>query len=297
MTVTRTSRENDLSEGIEMPTPVDPLLVPQVHEVLATRDEIPGVVTLRVRPTGDRPRRFLPAQIGMVGAFGIGEAAISISSATTDHDAHEYTIRRAGAITTALTRLRPGDQLWVRGPFGVPWDLELDGRDVLVAAGGLGVAPLRSAIYELLRRRDDFGEVVAVIGARSPELLLYAAEYSSWRNGGIRVVTTIDRAADGWGGRVGFVHDVLATVIDETGLDPRRASALVCGPDEMMTCVANLLVERGTPAEQVQLTLERNMQCGNGLCGHCQLGSLIVCRDGPVVRYPAVAASLTVPER
>jgi hypothetical protein len=133
---------------------IDPLLVPQVHEVLETRAEIPGVVTLRVAPIGEPPRPFLPAQIGMVGAFGVGEAAISISSAITDHAAHEYTIRRAGAITTALTRLHPGDQLWVRGPFGAPWDLDLDGRDVMIAAGGLGIAPLRSAVYEILRHRD-----------------------------------------------------------------------------------------------------------------------------------------------
>lgn len=278
-------------------TRVDPLLVPQVHEVLATRTEIPGVVTLRVAPLDGPPRPFLPAQIGMVGAFGIGEAAISISSAATDLAAHEYTIRRAGAITTALTRLQPGDQLWVRGPFGAPWDLELDGRDVVVAAGGLGVAPLRAAIYELLRQRERFGRVVAVIGARSPELLLYADEFTSWRSGGIRVVTTIDRAADGWGGRVGFVPDVVATVIDELALDPDRTSALVCGPDVMMQCVADVLLERGVGADEIQLTLERNMQCGNGLCGHCQLGPLIVCRDGPVVRYPAVADHLMVPER
>ena len=279
------------------PLPVDPLLVPQVHEVIAARAEIPGVVTLRVAPLGEPPRPFLPAQIGMVGAFGVGEAAISISSATTDRAAHEYTIRRAGAITTALTRLQPGDQLWVRGPFGAPWDLELDGRDVVIAAGGLGVAPLRSAIYEILRRRDRLGEVVAVIGARSPELLLYADEYASWRSGGIRVVATIDRAADGWGGRVGFVPDVVEAISDELGLDADRTSALVCGPDVMMQCVGDLLVERGVPADQVQLTLERNMQCGNGLCGHCQLGPLIVCRDGPVVRYPIVAGPLAVPER
>lgn len=281
----------------EAPTSIDPLLVPQVHEVLETRTEIPGVVTLRVAPLDEPPRPFLPAQIGMVGAFGVGEAAISISSAITDRDAHEYTIRRAGAITTALTRLQPGDQLWVRGPFGVPWDLELDGRDVIVAAGGLGVAPLRSAIYELLRHRERFGQVVAVIGARSPELLLYADEYASWRNRGIRIVPTIDRAADGWGGRVGFVHDVVDRVRSELHLDPARTSALVCGPDVMMSCVAGALLRRGVPGEQIQLTLERNMQCGNGLCGHCQLGSLIVCRDGPVVRYPMVADALTAPER
>jgi NAD(P)H-flavin reductase len=277
--------------------PIDPLLVPQVHEVLATRAEIPGVVTLRVAPVGEPPRSFLPAQIGMVGAFGVGEAAISISSATADRNAHEYTIRRAGAITTALTRLRPGDQLWVRGPFGVPWDLDLDGRNVVIAAGGLGLAPLRSAVYEILRHRDRFGEVVAVIGGRSPELLLFADEYAAWRSGGIRIAATIDRAADGWGGRVGFVPEIVRTVTEELDLDPGATSALVCGPDVMMQLVAETLVERGVPAEQVQLTLERNMQCGNGLCGHCQLGSIIVCRDGPVVRWPTVAESLTVAER
>ena len=277
--------------------PVDPLLVPQIHEVLTTRDEIPGVVTLRVAPLGEPPRPFLPAQIGMVGAFGIGEAAISISSATTDSAAHEYTIRRAGAITTALTRLRSGDQLWVRGPFGRPWNLELDGRDVVIAAGGLGVAPLRSAIYEVLRRRDRFGQVVAVIGGRSPELLLYADEYAAWRSGGIRIAATIDRAADGWGGRVGFVPEVVGTVSEQLDLDPRNTSALVCGPDIMMQLVAEVLVGRGVPGEHIQLTLERNMQCGNGLCGHCQIGGLIVCRDGPVVPYPIVADSLTVNER
>jgi anaerobic sulfite reductase subunit B len=279
------------------PDRIDPLLVPQIHEVLENRAEIPGVVTLRVAPIGEAPRTFLPAQIGMVGAFGVGEAAISISSSITDHAAHEYTIRRAGAITTALTRLHPGDQLWVRGPFGVPWDLDLDGRDVIIAAGGLGIAPLRSAVYEILRHRDRFGEVVAVIGGRSPELLLYAGEYAAWRAGGIRIAATIDRAADNWGGRVGFVPDVLDTVSDELGLDPHDTSALVCGPDIMMQLVAEVLVGRGVPADQIQLTLERNMQCGNGLCGHCQLDSLIVCRDGPVVRWPVVAGSLTVPER
>jgi NAD(P)H-flavin reductase len=278
-------------------TPIDPLLVPQVHEVLAARAEIPGVVTLRVAPLGELPRPFLPAQIGMVGAFGVGEAAISISSATTDREAHEYTIRRAGAITTALTRLRPGDQLWVRGPFGVPWDLDLAGRNVVIAAGGLGLAPLRSAVYEILRHRDRYGEVVAVIGGRSPELLLFADEYAAWRSGGIRIAATIDRAADGWGGRVGFVPEIVRTVTEELDLDPGATSALVCGPDVMMQLVAETLVERGVAADQIQLTLERNMQCGNGLCGHCQLGSIIVCRDGPVVRWPTVAESLTVAER
>lgn len=276
---------------------VDRLLVPQIHDVLAVTEEIPDVVTLRVAPVDGPPRPFLPAQVGMVGAFGIGEAAISISSPATETDHHEYTIRRAGAITGALTRLRPGDQLWVRGPFGTPWDLELDGRDVVVAAGGIGLAPLRAAVHALARRRDRYERVVLVVGARSPDLLLYERQYDDWRRSGLEVVVTVDRGDASWDGRVGFVPDAVVQVLDELGADPARTSALVCGPDVMMRLVADALVARGTSPADVQLTLERNMQCGNGLCGHCQLGPLIVCRDGPVVRYPAVAAALAVPER
>jgi NAD(P)H-flavin reductase len=278
------------------PPVTDALLVPQVHEVLAVVDETPGVVTLRVAPVDGPPRPFLPAQVGMVGAFGIGEAAISISSAITERDHHEYTIRRAGAITAGLTRLRPGDQLWVRGPFGTPWDLDLDGRDVIVAAGGIGLAPLRSALYELMRQRERYRQVALVVGARSSPVLLYAGHYERWREHGLAVFPTIDEPEPDWTGSVGFVHLVTGQVLDELGFEPARTSALVCGPDPMMTCTADLLVERGTPADQIQLTLERNMQCGNGLCGHCQLGPVVVCRDGPVVRYPAVAGALAVEE-
>ena len=150
----------------------DPLLVPQVHDVTAVIQEIPNVVTIRCAPVEGEPFDFLPAQIGMVGAFGIGEAAISISSPVTESTFHEYTIRRAGAITSALTRLRPGDQFWVRGPFGTPWDLDLDGRDVVIAAGGIGLAPLRSAVYALLKYRERYGSVTLVVGARGSAHLL-----------------------------------------------------------------------------------------------------------------------------
>ncbi len=273
--------------------PVDPLLEPNVQRVVAVVDEIPDVVTLRVVPVEGRPFGFLPAQVSMVGAFGVGEAAISISSPPTETTFHEYTIRRAGAITSALTRLRPGDQLWVRGPFGVPWDLDLDGRDVVIAAGGIGLAPLRSAVYRVIEQRARYRRVVLVVGARSASLLLYAGAYDAWRDRGIEVVTTVDVADPGWDGRVGFVP----AVVEELDLDAGNTSALLCGPDVMMRLTADGLVARGVPAEEVQLTLERNMQCGNGLCGHCQLGGLIVCRDGPVVRYPAVAPEFAVPGR
>jgi len=249
-------------------------------------------VTIRCVPIEGEPFDFLPAQIAMVGAFGIGEAAISISSPASESRFHEYTIRRTGAITSALTRMRAGDQFWVRGPFGTSWDLDLDGRDILIAAGGIGLAPLRSAAYAVIKYRERYGKATLVVGARSSDHLLYANEYELWREHGLAVFDTIDRPEPGWSGRVGFVPDI----VDGLGIAGPSTSALVCGPDIMMSLTAGRLLHANVPPEQIQLTLERNMQCGNGLCGHCQLGPIVVCRDGPVVRYPAVASSLMVKE-
>jgi len=270
----------------------DPLLVPRVHHIIEVVPEIDDVVTLRVVPLDGAPAHFLPAQIGMVGAFGVGEAAISISSAPSITSHHDYTIRRAGAITGALTSMGVGDQLWVRGPFGQPWNLALDGRDVLVIAGGIGLAPLRSALETIVAERSRYRDVTLVVGARSTGDLLFSADYGRWESHGVEVVLTVDHAESGWSGRVGFVP----AVVERLELDPSNTDALVCGPDIMMRLAADSLVRRDVAPERVQLTLERNMQCGNGLCGHCQLGGLLVCRDGPVVPYSAVAAWLDVEE-
>ena len=175
---------------------------------------------------------------------------------------------------------------------GIAWDLDLDGCDVVVAAGGIGIAPLRSAILELIRFRERYGEVIVVEGARRPDLMLYEDQYDHWRERGIEVVTTIDVDEVGWSGHVGFVPAVVGGLT----IDPEATSALVCGPDVMMRIAADDLVARGVPADRIQLTLERNMQCGNGLCGHCQLGGVLVCRDGPVLPYAGVAEWLAVEE-
>jgi NAD(P)H-flavin reductase len=273
----------------------DPMAEPRVHVVRSIVPEIPDVITIGVEPVDGAPAPFLPAQVGMLGAFGIGEAAISISSSAAVHDHHDYTIRRAGAITTALCALEPGDQLTIRGPFGRPWDLgELRG-DVVIAAGGLGLAPLRSAVHALLDtmpQRPD-RRVVLVVGARHSDDLLYAGHYDDWRARGLDVVATIDTGEAGWSGRVGFVPDVVA----DLDVDWANAAALVCGPDIMMRLTADRLIDLGVAPGAIQLTLERNMQCATGRCGHCQLGPLLVCRDGPVVTYPEIADALRVRER
>lgn len=272
------------------PESFDPMITPVVHVVTDVIPEIPDVVTLRMVPTTGDVAPFLPAQVSMVGAFGIGEAAISISSSPSERAYHEYTIRHTGAITSALTHLRRGDRLWTRGPFGRPWDLH-PGGDLVIAAGGIGVAPLRSAILHTVEHRDLFGAVVLVVGARTSHDLLYRREYEAWRDAGIDVIATIDHDEAGWSGAVGFVPTVIGDL--EFGADTR---ALICGPDIMMRRTADALVAAGVDPDRIQVTLERNMQCGTGRCGHCQLGGMLVCRDGPVADYPSVARALSIEE-
>ena len=273
----------------------DPMVEPRVHVVRSVIAETPNVVTLDVVPVEGAPTPFLPAQVSMVGAFGIGEAAISISSSAALLDHHEYTIRRAGAITTALCALEPGHQLTIRGPFGRPWTLDSLHGDVVIAAGGIGLAPLRSAVHALLDtapQRPD-RRIVLVVGARHHADLLYAGHYDGWRARGLDVVATIDDAEDGWSGQLGLVPDVVA----DLDVDWSNAAALLCGPDVMMQLTADRLIDFGVAPDAIQLTLERNMQCATGRCGHCQLGPVLVCRDGPVVTYPEIADPLSVKER
>ncbi len=273
----------------------DPMIEPRVHVVRSVTPETPGVFTLDVVPVDGAPTPFLPAQVSMLGAFGIGEAAISISSSAAVDDHHEYTIRRAGAITTALGALRPGDQLAIRGPFGRPWDVDALHGDVVIAAGGIGLAPLRSAVYALLDTMQErpHRRILLVVGARSSADLLYSGQYDEWRARGIEVVSTIDTAEAGWSGRVGFVPDVAA----DLDVDWAITGALVCGPDVMMRLTADRFIDLGVAPGSIQLTLERNMQCATGRCGHCQLGPVLVCRDGPVMTYPEIADALRVRER
>jgi len=256
--------------------------------------EADDIVSLHVIPVDGEPAPFEPAQVGMLGAFGVGEAAISISSPVDTTDHHAYTIRRAGPITNALCDLPIGGLLTIRGPFGTPWPLpEVTTGHLLIVGGGLGIAPLRAAIDHAVRSPDRFERVTLVYGAKRPDQLLYRADLERWHELGLQlhlIVDETDPAEDSttaWTGAVGRVPDLLTP--DLLGRD-RRADTTVflCGPDIMMHVAANNLLGLGVPAERIWLTLERNMQCGNALCGHCQLGPFIVCRDGPVARYDQI---------
>jgi NAD(P)H-flavin reductase len=250
--------------------------------------ESPGVATFRLElQGGDRPgaETFEPGQFNMLFVPGVGEAAISISGAPRDRPGIEHTIRFVGMVTRTIEQLRPGGMLGVRGPYGRGWPLApARGGDVLIVAGGLGLAPLRPAVQSLLSRRSEYGRVVLVYGARSPADLLYQREYDAWRQQGLEILATVDRADETWRGQVGVVPLLLGRV----GLEGDRTTALVCGPEVMMRFTIYDLLRR-MPAERIFLSIERNMQCGVGLCGRCQVGPYFLCKDGPVFAYSQLA--------
>jgi len=197
-----------------------------------------------------------------------------------------HTIHRVGTVTSALAQMRKGDVIGIRGPFGTSWPLEeAGGKDVCIVAGGIGLAPLRPVMYELLRRRSNFGRIVLLYGARSPIDLLYRVELEQWaRQSNVEILVTVDRGDSSWKGNIGVVTHLFSYL----KLDSRETVSFVCGPEVMMRYTLEELERRGIPAEQIFVSLERNMKCAVGFCGHCQLGPVFVCKDGPVFRLPRV---------
>ncbi len=273
------------------PTPISPLLVPVPYRVIDKVREDGGgddVTSLHVVPVDGEVPPFRPAQISMLGAFGVGEAAISVSSAVDDRRFHAYTIRRAGPITGALVDTPVGGVITIRGPFGTPWPLdEVATDELLIVGGGLGIAPLRAVIEQAVAEAAHrFRRIVVVYGARTPEAMVYRADLARWAEHGVEVHLTVDTASAGWDGEVGVVPALLGGPVAMGWHED--VTVFVCGPDVMMHFTAQRLRELGTGAANIWLTTERNMQCGNALCGHCQLGPFIVCRDGPVVSYEQI---------
>jgi anaerobic sulfite reductase subunit B len=267
-------------------------LMPLPQRVLWRRDEAPGVVTFGLRPEAT-PVPPSPGQFNMLYAFGVGEVPISVSG-TPDGDGElVHTVRDVGATSRALCAVQAGDTIGVRGPFGTRWDVEsAAGEDLVVVAGGIGLAPLRPAIVEVLRSRARFGRLCLVAGARTPQDLLFLDDLQTWRRDGVELRRTVDRGDPAWREGVGVVTQELARV----RLDPRRTVALLCGPEVMMRATAGALVDRGVSPDRIRVSLERSMQCGVGLCGHCQLGPLFVCVDGPVLSWDRAEPLLRVRE-
>jgi len=266
-------------------------MLPRPFVVRRTRQDTRDTYTLELEPADGAPLAWQPGQFTMLHAFGIGEAPISISGDPGRPDRLEHTIRNAGSVTAALVAAGPGTVLGVRGPFGTGWDVGRGrGGDVVFIAGGIGLAPLRPAILELIAQRTDYDRVVLLYGARTPEDILFTDDLRTWaERNGIVVEVTVDNGQHAWRGRVGLVTHL----VTRAGFDAVRALALVCGPEVMMRHCAQALSDRGVRPERLRLSMERNMKCGVGLCGHCQLRELFLCVDGPVLGYDRLASLMT----
>lgn len=277
-----------------LPQPARDAMLPELLPITRARKDTRDVFTLELDVSARGGFAFRPGQFNMLYPFGVGESAISISGDPARPDRLVHTIRAVGAVTRALQRLRRGDLVGVRGPFGRPWPVEAaDGRDLVIVAGGLGLAPLRPVIYHAIANRRSFGRVVVLIGTRSPEDLLFAREVERWRGKlDMEVRVTVDAAGRDWRGNIGVVTKLLA----QAGFDAATAVAMVCGPEVMMRFVARELERLGMTADRVWITMERNMRCGVAQCGHCQLGPSFVCKDGPVYRYDHMGPLMAVRE-
>lgn len=229
---------------------------------------------------------FLPGQFNMLYVYGIGEAAISISSDPSRTGTLDHTIHRVGTVTTALSQKKRGDVIGVRGPYGSSWPLDVaQKRDVCVITGGIGLAPLRPVIYSLLKKRDEYGRIIILYGGRSPLDLLYRVELERWEDAkNVEVLVTVDRGDSSWKGHIGVVTSLLSYI----KLDSRNTIAYVCGPEIMMKYTIDELERRGLPLDRVYLSMERNMKCAVGFCGHCQYGPTFICKDGPVFPLPRI---------
>lgn len=256
--------------------------------------EAPGVATYQIRiddAVAAGRYRFLPGQFNMLYIPGVGEAAISLSGDPAQPDELAHTVRAAGNVTQTLARMGESGKVGLRGPFGTHWPLdECVHRDVILVAGGIGMAPLRPLVYSLLADRSRFGEISLLLGARTPSGLLFSREWPDWQEQ-INVYNTVDRATSDWSGHVGVVTSLLERLPIE---NPQNTVLMTCGPEVMMWYTIRCVLNRGLSDTSVWLTMERHMNCGIGMCGHCQFGSVLLCRDGPVVRYDHVAPFLKV---
>ena len=271
-----------------------PWTVPALWRVASRRRESADTVTLELEPPPGEAFAFRPGQFNMLGAFGAGQVPISISGDPAAGGPVLHTIRDVGMATHALCALESGDRVGVRGPYGTWWPLkQAEGGDVMIIAGGIGLPPVRPAVYHLLAHRDRYRRAVLLYGARTPADLLFTDELADWRSRfDLDVQVIVDTAAGGWQGDVGVVPDLIAT----TRFDPATTTAFMVGPEIMMRFTVRALRSAGVPDDRIFLSMERNMQCAVAMCGHCQLGPFLVCRDGPVFCHGQVARWLSLRE-
>jgi NAD(P)H-flavin reductase len=270
-------------------------MIPRLVRVARRTRDLPDTWTLDLVAADNTPLpRYAPGQFTMLYIFGVGEIPVSISGDAADPSRLVQTIRAVGKVSEAFGRLSSGDTVGLRGPFGTAWPIaDGYGRDVIVVAGGLGLAPLRPALYQLQAERRRFGKLVLLYGTRRPEDILFRRQLAGWRSRlDMEIQVTVDHAGIDWRGHVG----VVTKLIPRLGVDAENSMALVCGPEVMMRFAASALHDFGLSEQAIHLSLERNMKCAVGLCGHCQFAGSFICKDGAVMRYDTVRRLLALKE-
>lgn len=270
-------------------------MIPRWFRVDRVRRETRDTFTLDLAlPENEDAFRFEPGQFNMLYVFGVGEVPISISGDPERRDEVLHTVRAVGTVTRAMQRLRRGDVVGLRGPFGTAWPVEqATARDIVIVTGGIGLAPLRPAMYTILNNRDRYRHVTLLYGSRTPDDILYADEIRKWRSRlDLFVDVTVDRAVGRWRGNVG----VVPTLVKRAPIDPDCVTALVCGPEVMMRYTIEALEKSGVAKRDIYISMERNMKCGVGLCGHCQFGPHFICKDGPVLRFDRIERLFSIRE-
>jgi sulfhydrogenase subunit gamma (sulfur reductase) len=269
-------------------------MLPNWTEIIKIEQEAPSVNTYWLKFTDPKVQKnysFQPGQFNLLTIPGYGEAAISISSDPKNKESIGHTIRLTGNVTKAIDRLGVGGKLGLRGPFGSAWPLDkLKGKDIYIAAGGIGLPPLRPAIYKIMDNREDYGRVVVIYGARTPEDLQFTDEYDAWAEKDVETMVCVDSCDDTWTGLVGVVPMLFYSL----RIDGKKGALLTCGPEIMMHFAAYEAIARRVPRKNIFVSLEKNMKCGFGSCGHCQLGPYFVCKDGPVFSYKQIGPYLEV---
>ncbi|GLI36345.1 FAD/NAD(P)-binding protein [Desulforhabdus amnigena] len=259
--------------------------LPELATVQEVIQETHNIRTLRVLLDDEEKMKqftFRPGQVGQLSVFGVGESTFVINSPPTRKDYLQFSVMRTGEVTTKIHQLNAGDQIGVRAPLGNGFPYEaMKGKNILFVGGGIGMAPLRTLMLYMADNRQDYANITAIYGARSPKDLCYTYEFEEWRSGGVDLVLTVDAEFPGWKERVGFVP----TVLKEVAPSPENCLAIVCGPPIMIKFVLFGLKELGFEDHQIYSTLEKRMKCGIGICGRCNMGTKYVCVDGPVFTY------------
>jgi NAD(P)H-flavin reductase len=275
-----------MSKGATVAEPaISSPMSPRVFRIGRVRKETSDTFTMTL--SSGAGFSFAPGQFNMLYAFGTGEVPISISGDPAKPETVVHTIRAVGTATRGLRALREGDSCGLRGPFGSSWPIEASyGSDLLLVAGGIGLAPLRPAVYRILAERNRFGKVSLIYGTRTPDMILYPRELERWRSRfDFQAEVTVDSGTGAWRGNVG----VVTTLINRAMVNPGSTVAMVCGPEVMMYHTVMELRKNGVLPSRIYLSMERNMKCAIGFCGHCQFGGSFVCKDGPVFRYDRIA--------